>query len=276
MAKRGEDRYEIETTTLEDCLPLVESVVRQVACALGYSQEHREELLQSAAVKLLEREGRALAAFRREASLKTYLFRTIRNHAIDELIAREGKFHPTARARRSAPEVEELERLLDPGGCADDCALAVDEAIEIVLERYPHRTRAEIRQAAERVRYRRRRPLMVSLAGELAQFSSRDPGVAVNCQRREAEQQRAQVEEAVLRRLRFSERRAALESLTLLTTEGGREREILDLCTQDDVNWSDVGRQWGVEGIHQRRDRVLLSFRRSLEGMGVEAAPLLA
>ena len=93
-------------------LPLVDSVVRQIARRHRLSADEAEELAASIRLKLVEKDYEVVRKFEGRSQLRTYLVTVVQRHFLDTRNARWGRWRPSAIARRLGPVAVLLDRLL--------------------------------------------------------------------------------------------------------------------------------------------------------------------
>lgn len=93
-------------------LDTIVSAVRCVARRRRLDEDERRELLSRAALRLLEREERAIDSFSGACQLHTYLVQIVDRLWIDSQIERRGKWRPRVRSRLLGTTVVLLDRLI--------------------------------------------------------------------------------------------------------------------------------------------------------------------
>jgi RNA polymerase sigma factor for flagellar operon FliA len=111
-------------------LPLVDSVVRQIARRHRLSTDEAEELAAAVRLKLVERDYEVLRKFEGRSQLRTYLITVVQRHFLDDRNARWGKWRPSAQSRRLGPVATLLDQLLTRDH------LPFDEAVLAVRARH--------------------------------------------------------------------------------------------------------------------------------------------
>jgi RNA polymerase sigma factor (sigma-70 family) len=97
-------------TLLARHLDTVNDAIRLVCKRRCLTVDAAEELAAAVYLKLLQKDGATLRAFRGESSLRTYLVVVVRRVLMDDWIARSGKWRPSSEARQLGKVAVELER----------------------------------------------------------------------------------------------------------------------------------------------------------------------
>jgi RNA polymerase sigma factor (sigma-70 family) len=111
-------------------LPLVDSVVRQIARRHRLSNDETEELAAAVRLKLVEKDYEVLRKFEGRSQLRTYLITVVQRHFLDDRNARWGKWRPSAQSRRLGPIATLLDQLLTRDH------LPFDQAVHAVRARH--------------------------------------------------------------------------------------------------------------------------------------------
>lgn len=111
---------------LERLLPLVKRVVRSVGRRYRLRPDDIDDLLSTVCLKLLDERHAVLMRFEGRSAISTYLTTVVSRVWLDQRIAREGKWRPSAHATRLGATAVALERLIQREG------LSVSEAIATV------------------------------------------------------------------------------------------------------------------------------------------------
>lgn len=98
--------------TLDRVVPVLREVVRSVGRRYRLRKDDVDDLFSSVCVKLLDDRRAVLARFEGRSAMSTYLTTVVTRVWLDQLIAREGKWRPSARATQLGPVAVELERLM--------------------------------------------------------------------------------------------------------------------------------------------------------------------
>jgi RNA polymerase sigma factor for flagellar operon FliA len=107
-------------------LAQVQEAIKVVCRLQTLTGDAAEELTSLVYLKLLQGDGAVLRRFRGESSLRTFLIVVVKRILLDSWIARNGKWRPSADARRLGTVAVELERLVHREG------LTVTEAGEMI------------------------------------------------------------------------------------------------------------------------------------------------
>jgi RNA polymerase sigma factor (sigma-70 family) len=110
-------------------LPTVNRAIAIVGGKRRLARAAREELSSDVYVRLLQRNGAILRAYRGEGSLLAYLVVVVQRVLLDGDVARDGKWRPSAAARRLGEVAVVLERLVFSQG------LSLQESAPIVRAR---------------------------------------------------------------------------------------------------------------------------------------------
>jgi len=95
-----------------DYLDAIEAVLRYVCREKRLSADDGDEFSSWTRLKLLENDCAILRKYGRISTFKTFLFVVVRRKYTDWLREKNGKFHPSAEAKRLGPIAIELERLV--------------------------------------------------------------------------------------------------------------------------------------------------------------------
>jgi RNA polymerase sigma factor (sigma-70 family) len=166
----------------------VHHVVASVARRRRLSREDADELRSLVSLKLVGDEYRVLRAFKGRSTLRTYLTVVVTRVCLDFLIARRGKWRPSAAARRGGATAMRLEKLIARDGWSFDQACEVLRINEQVAA-----TPRELEDIAATLPVRER-PRLVGM--DALEFLA--PSVpAIDDERSEAELVRARVQETL-------------------------------------------------------------------------------
>ena len=125
-------------------LDQIESLLMIVARRYALHGDEPEEFGAWVKLKIVEDDYAVLRKFRGEAKLRTYLTTVFVRLAKDWLIARRGKWRPSAHALRAGVSAVQLETLISYEG------RTIDEAVEMVKRNFAAReSREELRRVAE-------------------------------------------------------------------------------------------------------------------------------
>lgn len=135
----------------EDLL-LLTTVIGQVARRHRLLDVDRQDFAQTAQLKFVERNYDAFARFRGESSLRTYLTVVVTRLLLDWRNARDGKWRPSAAARRFGAQAIYLDRLLNRDGFPQDQAVEIvhrttgapSAALQLMADRLPRRCRPRL------------------------------------------------------------------------------------------------------------------------------------
>lgn len=127
---------------LEQCLPLLQDVVRAAARRSRLTPEDAEDLLSEVQLKLLENEGQALRSCQEPDRLRAFLATTVARHQMDRRNHDWGKWRPCAEAKRQGPDAKLLDQLVTRD------RLPFDEVVLRLREKGIAWTRQEIERRA--------------------------------------------------------------------------------------------------------------------------------
>jgi RNA polymerase sigma factor (sigma-70 family) len=132
----------------------VHQVVSRVAARHRLSTDDADELRSIVSLKLVSDEYSVLRRFKGRSSLRTYLTVVVTRVCLDYLIARRGKWRPSAAARRAGATAMRLERLVVRDGWpfAQACdmlrinerVMATDRELEEIAAVLPARQRPRV------------------------------------------------------------------------------------------------------------------------------------
>jgi RNA polymerase sigma factor for flagellar operon FliA len=131
-----------ETSTFPpaDALATLAQVLRQVARRHRLTREDTEDFLQSAHLKVIERDYEVLRQFKGRSSLKTYLLVVCTRLLLDWRVERYGKWRPSTAAIRLGEAAVVAERLMYRDG------FSVNGAFETVRLRFSSMDPAELQR----------------------------------------------------------------------------------------------------------------------------------
>lgn len=229
-------------------LPLVDRAVRVVVRRYGVSHDRAEDFRGNVILKLIEDDYRVLRAFRGASTLGTYLVTVATRLLLDERIAAQGKWRPSAAARRLGPVAMRLERLRAIDGLSSAQAarvIAHDPGVGL--------SESELLRMAEALPQR-----VVRRTSDIdVETLAAGPQAWGDAGLLAAEQDEALV------RLRTALRRG-LRSLS------PEERTLIDLRVRNGLQVAAIARHLGTEQkpLYRRLERVLRRLRRTLEEAG--------
>ncbi len=235
-----------------ELLPTINRFADELGRRRGLVGADAEDFASLVRARFVESNYSPLAQFRGDSSMETYLAVVIRSWLNDVLIARDGRWRPSAVALRLGPVAVHLERLLSKGH------RSVDEAIAELVSGADHPyTERELREIARQLP--RRQPLrMVRVAtdqaAELPAPSSTTADAALDG-----------VEQAVERERVTGILRAALSVLS------PEDRMIVTMRFLDGKSVAEIARVLQLEQkpLYRRLERSLTTLRRHLEHQGV-------
>lgn len=231
---------------LKQHVPLIERVVASACRRRSVFDEEAEDIRQEVLLKLAEDDCAALARFRGESSLETWITTIAVHRCDDEIRRRRGRWRLSATARRLGYPAICLEWCVERDGLEYEQAVAKLQAEGVV------RSREELDAIWPRLPHRPGRVFVAT--DEVA-----EPASADDPERRARDREREQ------RSLRFE--RALPEVLATLPAE---DRLILQRLFLDGRTIAQVARELGLEQrpLYRRRDRLLGDLRKELTARG--------
>jgi RNA polymerase sigma factor (sigma-70 family) len=154
--------------TLLEHLPLVERIVANVCRGRGMKSGEAEEFAAFVKLRLVENDYAIIRAFRERSSFGTYMTTVVSRLLNDHRNHQWGKWHDSAEAKRLGDLAIELER------CVVRDSRTLDEAYNVLRQKYPDITRATLEEIAARFPHRHRRK-MVSLEDHPGADASTEP-----------------------------------------------------------------------------------------------------
>lgn len=225
---------------------LLAQTLREVARARRLSPEDAQDFIQSAQVRLIERNYDVFERFTGRSSLRTYLTVVVTRLLLDWRNSVYGKWRPSAMAVRRGKTAVALERLIARDG------YTVAEAVEHMLGRPDSPARAELEEIATSLPYRQRtRIVSEEILQDMGGIWFEDPLDAAEQRQTERRVHRAlavaltqlPAEERWLIQVRYKQHRSVQALAQLLQTDPKR--------------------------LYRRFDRALRSLRRAMIAAGV-------
>jgi RNA polymerase sigma factor (sigma-70 family) len=153
-----------------DALATLAQVLRQVARRHRLTREDSEDFLQSAHLKLIERDYEVFRRFKGRSSLRTYLVVVCTRLLLDWRVERYGKWRPSMAAIRLGEAAVLAERLIYRDG------FSIDGAFETVRQRYAAMEAAELQRMFDLLPAREsRRTVSDQMLDEVAAPPAADP-----------------------------------------------------------------------------------------------------
>lgn len=246
------DRKELETLFLAN-LDTIERLAHAIGRRHALTRDEIDDFASLVKAKFVENDYAALARFRGESSLTTYLAVVVAMAFRDYRVQRWGRWRPSARARSAGPLAVRLETLIYRDGCSlDEAAATLRSTTGCTL------TNREL--AALVSTFPRRAPLRPHEVGEesLAQTSITDVTDS------DGEDPIGDVEHT---------RRAVAGALRTLSAE---DRLILRMRYWEGLTIADVARALDLpqKSLYRRIDHILAGIRERLgdDGPGAGAA----
>jgi RNA polymerase sigma factor (sigma-70 family) len=226
--------------------------LRDVARARRLSPDDAQDFIQSAQVRLIERNYDVFERFTGRSSLRTYLTVVVTRMLLDWRNSVYGKWRPSAVAVRLGKTAVTLERLIARDGYAPA------EAIEHLLGRPDVPSRAELQRIAEALPYRQRtRMVSEEILQDMGGIWFEDP--------LDAAEQR-QTEHRVQRALAAALTQLPAEERWLIHVRYRQHRSVQALAQ---VLQTDPKR------LYRRFDRALRLLRRAMIAAGVSGADIV-
>lgn len=237
-----------------ELLPTIDRIAGTLARARRLTAPEVEDFVAFVRARFVETDYAALRQHRGEASIATYLTVVITRWLQDQMVARDGRWRPTAVAVRSGPVSILLERLIARQG------LSVDEAVTKLVTEGGHgyserELRALVRQLPPRVPMRPQR---------VPELDARDvpsgaPDYADS-------------------RLMLNEHQSSVDQIgsalrEALSTLDEEDRLLVTLRFLDGHTVAQIARALCLEQkpLYRRIDRLMVTLRRTLEAEGVTA-----
>lgn len=236
-----------------EALATLAQVLRQIARRHRLTREDTEDFLQTAHLRLIERDYEVFRRFRGRSSLRTFLVVVCTRLLLDWRAERHGKWRPSAAAVRLGEVAVFAERLVYRDG------FTIEGAFETARLRYPSLGAAELRRIFDQLPAREsRRMVSDQMLGGMAAPPAADPVDAL--QREGAARRIADILQQALKSLPLDDQRL----LRHRYTEG---RSIPSLAAT-----------LGVEPkmLYRRFETVLRRLRRAMAEAGVTNAAVIA
>lgn len=234
-----------------ELLPTIDSLTSAICRRRGFSRSDTEEFAAIVRARFVEAEYAPLRQFRGESSVATYLAVVITSWFRDYIVARDGRWRPSAAALRAGPVAVLLERRISRDGQTRDQAIA--EVLAAADQPYSERElRDMVRALPSREPLRPRR--VEAFDRELQAAPSMLADALVESGERDLEVARA---------------RNALDSaISTLTVE---DRVLVAMRFLEGHSVADIARAMRLEQkpLYRRIERALTSLRRQLESSGI-------
>jgi RNA polymerase sigma factor (sigma-70 family) len=235
-----------------ELLPTIDSLSAAACRRRGLSPMEAEDFAADVRARFVESDYAPLRQFRGESSVTTYLAVVIASWMRDYIVARDGRWRPSAAALRAGPVAVHLERLVSKGGRARDEAIA-----EVLAGGDQPYSEAELRALLRTLPHRdpmRPRPDSPDRIDGVAGAPSMRADSKVEQEERDTDVGRA---------------RAALERA--IDTLGANDRLLVSMRFLDGLSVADIARTLRVEQkpLYRRLERSLALLRRTLESSGL-------
>lgn len=230
-------------------LPFIERMAAKYGRGGGLSEEETADFTSWATQRLIENDYAKIRKFRGESAFSTYVATVLYTLYQDFRVSRQGRWRPSAEAKRLGSVAIALERLVYRDGNS------FDQAVSILLSRGVGATEEDLRKLFKKLPPGNRgRPKNVGDAGlgDVAAPGAADRDLA----NAEAEAERERTHHAV---------HAALAKLS------PEDRHIVHLRYFEGASVADIARALRLEQkpLYRRLDRLLLRLREELEGSGI-------
>ena len=239
-------------------LSRIDRIAVAVARHRGIVGADADDMVSMVRAKFVETAYAPFVQFREEASLDTYLRVVISSWVKDHIIARDGRYRPSAAALRGGPVMIKLERLISKSGCS------VDEAIGHVMDGgdQPYDERA-LREMVRNL------PLRAPLRPRIVSASAAADARANRSIEADADISSAEYEVELA-----SAQRVLSGAMHALPAE---DRLLVSMRFMDGQSVADIARALGLESkpLYARLDRALRKLRAMLEGDGVTRQHIL-
>lgn len=234
-------------------LELISLIAESVGLRMRMSASEREDLASAARIKLLENGSATLSRFEGRSSLRTYLTVVVTRIALDEHAKQNGRWRPSAEARRQGPAAEEFERLLERDGHSRH------SAIETLRNHFPATT-PEALSFLEKSRTPRVRIRFVpdDMAGEVPAATPDPEAVLLQ-------------EERIRSRVRVGS--ALAHAVAQLASD---DRLVLRLKFDEGMTIGDIARALSLDqrALYRRVDALLAALRLTLRTAGIGDAEI--
>jgi RNA polymerase sigma factor (sigma-70 family) len=236
---------------LSDEWKTVERMIAFICRRYGLRGADAHDFASIVAVKLYENDCSIIRQYRGESQPQTYLRTVIQRIYLDERVRSRGKWHPSGEASRLGPAAEELERMVYREG------LPLDQAIARVRGAHPEVTHEAAESLFARLPRRVQRS-MISLDDIALTASAADQTdmLAIDHERRKISREAS----AVIR--------------DLLATLEDRDRLMLQLQFESNIQLSQIARSFGVDqmSLYRRRQKIYGQLAKALAAAGIAEA----
>ncbi len=237
-----------------ELLPTIDGIVGGLCRRRGLQGADAEDFAAHVRARFVESDYHVLREFRERSSITTFLSIVLTRWLKDYVVAREGRWRPSAAAQRLGPVAVHLERLLTKG------RRSIDEAVAEVLSHGDHPyAEKELRALVRALPMRepmRPTPVSTDALVELSATPTMDADALVNSTEDEAARQRA-----------HDALHAAMSALPI------EERTIVAMRYLDGQSVADIARALRLEqkSLYRRIERALVTLRAQLERIGVSS-----
>jgi RNA polymerase sigma factor (sigma-70 family) len=236
-------------------LPTIDRIAAALCRRRGLHRDEAEDFGASVRARFVELDYAPLRSFRGEASLTTYLSVVIASWLKDYLVARDGRWRPSATAMRLGPVAVHLERLIVKRGAS---------RVEAV---------AEVLNGADQPFSER------ELQAIIRQLPMRQPMRAISVAEEDAAPIRTaesmQADATVVAAEQAADASRAEEALTVALSElAAEERLLVSMRFLDGNSIADIARSMRVDQkpLYRQLDRALQKLRVRLESSGISGA----
>lgn len=237
-----------------ELLPTIDRIAGSLARARRLTGADADDFVSVVRARFVETDYAALRQHRGEASVGTYLTVVITRWLQDQIVARDGRWRPTAAAVRAGPVAILMERLITRMGSS------VDEAVAQLMTEGGHGySERELRALARQLPPRP--PMRPRLVSEL---DARD----VHSGARELADSGLTSQDNLSAEERFSS--ALKDALAALEEE---DRMLVTMRFLDGHTVAQIARALRIEQkpLYRRLDRLMVTLRRTLEADGITA-----
>lgn len=126
-------------------IPEIEKAVRTVAARQGLNWQERQELYSSTMLKIIQKDFAVLRAYQERCRWSTYFTTVVQRVQLDRQTRRQGRWRPSAEARRLGLTAIELDRGINRDG------LIVEDIVERLIERGARQSRSTLRRWATQI-----------------------------------------------------------------------------------------------------------------------------
>lgn len=225
-------------------LDVIEDVIRFVCRRRRSRPDEADDFRSFVHLRLIADDYAVIRKFKGNSRFSTYLTTVIQRLFLDYRVREQGRWRPSAAARKLGPEAEELEKLISRDG------YSLEEAVELVLRQEVSLSREVLTDMAARLSGRP--PRRFEDAQELAEMPGPDTTAELGLLSRERDSERSQLVELL---------RANLGDLE------AEDRMILRLRYEQGFKIVDIAHtlQLPTKPLYRRLERLLRDLRQRLQ-----------